>query len=87
MYILEAVEDLEATLRALSTPATRVYVAHGRNCTAEDAFLALCRKRWKCHKVTDDELHEVFQAEDVTVWLLQLRPKVQAATKTGTAVV
>jgi len=72
MYIREAVEYLEKTLRAVSGPATTVYIAHGRNCFAEDDFLALCKPHWAVEVLAADELHAKFRDESVSVWRLKL---------------
>ena len=71
MYVREAVADLENTLAAVSSDTTCVYIAHGRNCTAEDSFLELCAARWTVQQVGDNELHTRYQAEDVTVWRMR----------------
>lgn len=67
MYITEAIQALEKSLFLLAGDASKVYVAHGRNCSAEDAFLDLCTKRWNVERISDDELHPEYQADDVTV--------------------
>jgi hypothetical protein len=68
MYITEAAADLEATLRALSGQDTVVYIAHGRNRGAEDAFKS-CLAAHKCvvAEVPEHELHTLYRAPDVTV--------------------
>jgi hypothetical protein len=72
MYIPEVVQDLEATLRALSVPGTEVFVAHGRNNRAEKDFLACCAAHGWSHEVVPFcELHAGYRAPDVTV--LKLR--------------
>jgi hypothetical protein len=52
---------------------TQVYVAHGTAPPPEDAFLGCVTGVGGATKSRLKEL-QVYQAEDVTVWLLQLRP-------------
>ena len=74
MYIVEAVEDLEAALNTLCGDDSTAYVAHGRNNGAEDAFLRrLEDQSWRVDQVAEGELHPRYFAPDVTVLMLQRR--------------
>lgn len=67
MYILEAIPDLVATLDCLCGPKTIVYVAHGRNCGAEEAFLERLAG-WRVQRVPASQQHPSYHAPDVTVF-------------------
>ena len=68
MYIQEAVPDLVTTLSDLCGPDTEVLIAHGRNRSAEDLFLAaLAARKWSVSKVAESVLHPSYVAPDVTV--------------------
>jgi hypothetical protein len=74
MYITEAVEDLVSSIVALSGPETDVLVAHGRNRFAEAEFKACCARRGLAvRELPGEELDEVFQCSDVSVYRLERR--------------
>lgn len=66
MYIAEAVQDLAASLAALTAQSGTLYVAHGRNRCAEGAFLTHMA-RWDMQRVANSDLHPRFIAPDVSV--------------------
>ena len=73
MYIPDAVPALVDTLKELSGESTDVYLAYGRNRTAEDAFLiAASRAGFIATPLEAEELHEVYNCLDVTVQKLKL---------------
>ena len=71
MYIAEAIPDLVKTLVAASSPATRIYIAHGRNRQAEQLFLQCCKGKLSVTAVPSSQLDDVYQTGDVDVLLLQ----------------
>ena len=73
MYILEAIPALVATLARLCGPQTCAYIAHGRNCGAEDSFLEQL-VGWDVQRVPVGKQHPKYYAPDVTV-LRCLRPQ------------
>jgi hypothetical protein len=70
MYIDNAVVPLVRTLVAASDENTRIYIAHGRNRQAEASFLAAAKAHFAVGEVSSDDLDEVYQCTDVTVWRL-----------------
>lgn len=74
MYIDDAVKPLVATLRAVSTAKTRIYVAHGRNRQAEASFMAAAEAAdFDICEIPGEQLDELYQCSDVTVLRLRLR--------------
>lgn len=75
MYLIDAVPDLVRTLVAVSDPRTVVYMAYGRNRSAEDAFMRAAKAAgFSVADVPDSELHATYQCLDVTVLRLRLQP-------------
>lgn len=74
MYIIDAVPDLVNTMKALSGHQTAIWLAYGRNRTAEDIFMRAAKQAgFTVTEVVDSELHEVYQCLDVTVLSLRLK--------------
>ncbi len=71
MYIGDLVQPLIASLMMLSHEGSDIFMAHGRNRQAEDAFVKACVGRFACADVPETELHRVYQCSDVRV--LKLR--------------
>jgi hypothetical protein len=51
MYIDGAVAPLVATLREVSNPKTRIYIAHGRNRQAEASYMAAAKPHFEITEV------------------------------------
>lgn len=80
MYIVDAVEPLVATLAALIGRRGRALVAHGRNCCAEDAFVAAAAAAGlTTAPLPPAVLHPRYRAQDITVLLLQHRDRASGA--------
>lgn len=80
MYIVDAVEPLAATLAALIGRRGRALVAHGRNCCAEDAFVAAAAAAGlTTAPLPPAVLHPRYRAQDITVLLLQHRDRASGA--------
>ena len=72
MYITEAVQPLAATLAELIGRTGRALVAHGRNCCAEDAFLAAAAAAGlTAMTLPPSALHPRYRAQDITVFVLE----------------
>lgn len=71
MYVERAAADLVATLAAVTTPASSVILAHGRNRQAEAAFFGAAAAAFSIDSVPSSSLDSVFQCSDVTVLLLR----------------
>jgi hypothetical protein len=72
MYVADAVGALVDSLCALSSPQTRIIMAHGRNRQAEAAFLNACAGRLNVADIPYDDLHHVYRCGDVRVCQLTL---------------
>ena len=73
MYIPDCVPVLVATLKELCGKYTDVFLAYGRNRTAEESFLlAAERAGFTVTTLEAEELHEVYNCLDVTVLKLKL---------------
>lgn len=70
MYINEAVPDLVKTLEDLSSRETDIYIAHGRNRSAEEHFIAALSS-FHVTEVPEAQLHPDYRAPDVTVFHLR----------------
>ena len=73
MYIIEAIPTLLRTLCAVSAESTRVFLAYGRNCQAEAAFLEQCQPHFTVRTLDSAELHPDFHSTDICVWELRSR--------------
>lgn len=71
MYVEQAATNLVATLTAVTTPASTVFLAHGRNRQAEASFLIKAAAEFNIDSVSSADLDSVFQCSDVTVLLLR----------------
>jgi predicted nicotinamide N-methyase len=73
MYIPECVPLLVATLKELCCQNSDIFLAYGRNRTAEESFLlAAERAGFTATTLEAEELHEVYNCLDVTVLRLKL---------------
>lgn len=71
MYVEQAAADLVGTLAAMTTPASSVILAHGRNRQAEAQFLVAAAAEFVIESVPPDSLDSVLQCSDVFVWFLR----------------
>ena len=73
MYVPDCVPVLVATLKELCGEDTDIFLAYGRNRTAEESFLlAAERAGFTATTLEAEELHEVYNCLDVTVLKLKL---------------
>eukprot|EP00271_Cylindrocystis_brebissonii_P000848 TRINITY_DN11030_c0_g3_i1.p1 TRINITY_DN11030_c0_g3~~TRINITY_DN11030_c0_g3_i1.p1 ORF type:complete len:299 (+),score=21.91 TRINITY_DN11030_c0_g3_i1:467-1363(+) len=72
VYHHEAVAPLVETLRALVGPNTTVFLAHGRNRTAEEAFFEKVRKWFRWQAVERRDWHPEYTCEDVDVYEMKI---------------
>ena len=73
VYNHDVVQPLIESLRALSGPETQVYLAYGRNRSAEESFFRGVHKEFVSKALTTPDLDSVYHCEDVDVYALHLQ--------------